>query len=218
MLTKSLSTSRISTMFKLKGGAALSITSTTARGYARQPPAPRATSTPESRSPSKNSKASDDSNEGTESSEYNLVDTDPTSTTPPYDHPRSSGKQLRYGGKECISPPEFRTHKAGVGRRTDDTAKYERLEKCLRKKKVSQSFGRIVKENDFRASIFAERRITLIPASLIIVCSVLNQCLPQFILLLEGDKHRSPTSVAPLRGLNQLVCSFHITRARWPTS
>ncbi|PPR04304.1 hypothetical protein CVT24_013377 [Panaeolus cyanescens] len=40
---------------------------------------------------------------GTESAEYFLVDTDPTSDTPPYDWPRSSGRQLRYGGRDFSS-------------------------------------------------------------------------------------------------------------------
>lgn len=36
-----------------------------------------------------------------EQPEYYEVDTDPQSTTPPYDFPRKSGVQLRYG---CINP------------------------------------------------------------------------------------------------------------------
>ncbi|KAF9032406.1 hypothetical protein BJ165DRAFT_1535095 [Panaeolus papilionaceus] len=40
---------------------------------------------------------------GTQSSEYFLVDTDPASETPPYDWPRNSGRQLRYGGRDFSS-------------------------------------------------------------------------------------------------------------------
>lgn len=110
MLAISYPISCSSTMHILHTRPALRLASITSRGYARQPPVPGATAPAaksKSRSPTKRSKASGDVNgTGTGSSEYNLVDTDPTSTTSPYDHPRTSGTQLRYGGKENIQNSE----------------------------------------------------------------------------------------------------------------
>ncbi|KJA22444.1 hypothetical protein HYPSUDRAFT_41078 [Hypholoma sublateritium FD-334 SS-4] len=110
MLAVSFPTCFSVTMHMLHARPALRLTPIISRGYARQPPVPD-TNTPatasKSRTPTKHTKASGDVNDtGTESSEYDLVDTDPTSTTSPYDHPRTSGTQLRYGGKENIQNSE----------------------------------------------------------------------------------------------------------------
>ncbi|PPQ90377.1 hypothetical protein CVT25_007779 [Psilocybe cyanescens] len=42
---------------------------------------------------------------GTNSEEYHCLDTDPTSETSPYEFPRNSGRQLRYGGMQSLRSP-----------------------------------------------------------------------------------------------------------------
>lgn len=44
---------------------------------------------------------------GTDSAEYHCVDTDPMSSTSPYEFPETSGRQLRYGGKEILEKPVY---------------------------------------------------------------------------------------------------------------
>lgn len=52
---------------------------------------------------------------GTDSDAYHCLDTNPQSPTEPYENPKMSGKQLRYGGMPPIAKEEFGTEWEGIG-------------------------------------------------------------------------------------------------------